>query len=488
MNVRLGTLGVLSVAFLVSGCASSPSSAPSGPGGGGRVAPSGIQATGQLPEWVLALPEGTAPRDNASTRSASIALLQAGQSSNPEQAQARFVTALEAATTGIQADPENPQSYLQAGEALLGLGRLEEADARLKRAEELHPRYALEIMGIREDGWIEQYNKGIDAIDAEDLPAAIGYFELADLIYKGRPEAMLNLGVTYAQVGRFDDALRAYTSAIALITGPIAERQDAETQAAWAANLGFAQLNAAQLNLRSERYAEAIELYRAIIARDADNVEALSALAVALVASGQAEQAGSLFDDLLNRGGLDSSDYFTIAVGLYQSDQFVQSARAFKLAEELLPNHREIVFNRAQALYLAEDWTELLAATERLLELDTYNPMVYRFRAFGLLQTGASGPATEIDQKGQELPFTLENLSLQFAEGQYAVVGQMLNRSLQPGASVRFRFTYYTLSGQEAGTRDITLQAGPQGEAQIFQVGAPTTPGLFGYRYTRLDG
>lgn len=487
MNVRLGTLGVLSVAFFFTGCASAPSSSPTGQGGG-RIAPSGIQATGQLPEWVLSLPEGTPPRDNASTRAASIALLQATQSTNPEQRRTRYVAALEASITGIQADPENPQSYLQAGEALVGLGRLEEADERLSRAEAIYPRYALEIMGIREDGWIEAYNTGIEAIDAEDIPAAVLAFEQADLIYKGRPEAMLNLGVTYAQVGRFDDALRSYLAAVALITGPIAERQDAETRAAWVDNLSFAQLNAAQLHLRAERFNEAATIYRAIIAREPDNVEALSALAVALVSAGQAEQAGTLFDDLLGRGGLEASDYFTIAVGLYQSDQFAQSARAFKLAEDILPNHREIVFNRAQALYLSENWAELLAATERLLEIDAFNPMVYRFRAFGLLQTGESGAATAVDQQGQDLPFSLENLSLQFAENQYAVVGQMVNRTLQPGASVQFRFTYYTLTGEEAGSRDITIQAGPQGEAQIFQVDAPSTPGLFGYRYARIGG
>jgi tetratricopeptide (TPR) repeat protein len=484
MNVRLRALGVLSAALLVTGCASAPASTSSA--GGNRVAPA-VRPTGQLPEWVMALPEGTAPRENASTRTAALALLQAGQASNDDQRSARYFSALEAANAGIQADPENPLSYQQAGEALIGLERYQEADERLRRAEELNPRSVLEIMAIREEGWIEEYNKGIDAIDSEDLEAAARYFGLADLIYKGRPEAMLNLGVTYGQLGRFDDAIRSYLDAVALMSGPIAARQDEATREAWTANLTFAQQNAAQLHLRAERFAEAAELYRAVIAREPDNVDALSALAVALVSAGQSDQAGELFDNLLSRDGLDASDYFTIAVGLYQSEQFAQSARAFRLAENIIPNHREIVFNLAQALYLSENWTELLEVTERLLELDAYNSFVYRFRAFALLQTGASGPATELDQRGRDLPFTLENMSLQFAENQAAVVGQMANRSLQPGTAVRFRFTFYSLTGQQLGTQDTTIQAGPQGEAQIFQVNAPSAAGVFGYRYTRLD-
>jgi len=68
--------------------------------------------------------EGVTPRDNMFTRTAALALSQAMQNADPGERQSRYEEALQAAMDGIANDPNNPQSYRQAGEAFVGLNDL----------------------------------------------------------------------------------------------------------------------------------------------------------------------------------------------------------------------------------------------------------------------------------------------------------------------------------------------------------------------------
>ena len=124
MNARLGVLGGVAMAFLVGGCAGG--AAP------GAVAPPAV-ADEALPDWVLALPEGEVARDNDHTGTAALFL-----------AQGAYDQALESAQAGMQFDPMNPQSFLQAGQAYVGLGDLAAADEMFDQVEVLAPRSVLE--------------------------------------------------------------------------------------------------------------------------------------------------------------------------------------------------------------------------------------------------------------------------------------------------------------------------------------------------------
>jgi tetratricopeptide (TPR) repeat protein len=235
MRVRFGATAALAFALALGGCASA---------GNGPSVSTGFGAPEDLPDWVAELPEGTEPRDNDHTGQATLALLQGN-----------FEEALESARAGIEEDPENPQSYFQAGEALLGMGELEQAAEMLDRAEEIYPRYILETMGLREQAWIDEYNLAFEAIEAEDDAAAVRQFERAHSIYQNRPEAMLNLASIYAQEGQDDRAIDYFSQAIEVIEGPWTERVDDDTRENWMESLEVAQFNKAQLLLRTERYA-----------------------------------------------------------------------------------------------------------------------------------------------------------------------------------------------------------------------------------------
>ncbi|CAN5624305.1 hypothetical protein BH23GEM11_BH23GEM11_01010 [soil metagenome] len=478
MNFRFGAVAVLGAALLVGGCAS---------GGETRAPESSVLGAGaegdELPQWIADLPQGVEPRDNEHTNQAAIALLQASSSSSDEQAQTRFEDALRHAEAGISEDPENPQSYLQAGEALMGLDRVVDAAARFDRAEELHPPYIVETVGLREMAWIDAYNEGVERLEAEDVEGAIRSFELANDVYQFRPEAMLNLGSLYAQAGRYEESAEAFGQVLEVIDGPWYDRvDDEEVRASWQDMRAPAMQSRAQLLLRAERYNDAADAYAMLVEEDPENLEYLTAYASALVAGGRGEDAQDLFADLLAREGLDASDYFTIGVGLYQVEEFEGAEQAFRRAFEVVPNHRDAAFNFAQTLYINEDWAELAAVTEKLLEIDALNPLAYRFRANALLQLAREDEAMEVYTTGEDLPIGMDNVSIRPGGSDIVLAGQLSNHGAPGGTELRLRFTFYDVQGAEIGTRETTVRFEGEGEARPFEVEIPDGD-LFGYSY-----
>ena len=109
MKVRLGLVLAAATLMTGAGCAAG--------GGGASSAP----ATGPSLPGGQMLEEGVRPRDNSQTRAADLALTQAQSTTDEAVIQQRYTQALQSAMEGIAADPENPKSYFQAGQAYVGL-------------------------------------------------------------------------------------------------------------------------------------------------------------------------------------------------------------------------------------------------------------------------------------------------------------------------------------------------------------------------------
>lgn len=481
MSFRRATAGMLglAVALTLAACGAGAGTAPD------EIAPQGWDEE-DLPQWIRDLPEGTEPRDDESTQEAMLYLLQA-QGREGDEARDFYQRALSAADEAIQRDPENPQGYYLKAEAHVGLGNIEEAAENLDRAEEIYPRYILETEVIRELAWIDHYNDGIEALQDGDRDTAVREFELAHRIYQGRPDAMLQLAALYAERDRNDEAIELYGQVIELIQGPRAEELDDELRPVWDESLQIAMFNKAQLLFEAERFLEAAEVYEMVLEEDPEDLMALSNMAISLAAAGEGERALAVYDDLMARPDLDARDYFLIGIGLYQVDEFAQAARAFGLTLDIVPGHRDALFNRVQSLFLAEEWDELVQAGERLLELDTHNRAAHQFLAQGMVRLGQEHEAVQIMERMEALPFDVDQLQLERMPNGVAILGHVVNRDMPAGSTVRLRIIVYNVDGQEAGSTEVTANLGEPETAAPFQADFRTDEDILGFRYEVID-
>ncbi len=452
----IGLSLAVGAALTLSGCASG-----GGGGGGGE--------------------EGNPPRENDDTRSAELFLTQAETLGDPS----RFQEALNAALVAILGDSTNSLGYFQAGRAQVGLGDYVAADTLFETALELYPGYEQDIRIERESAWIELFNAAIGPLDANENEEGIRILEAAEVMFPvQRPEALINLAVTYNKIGRVDDAIDAFGTALSVIRGPRMAEADSATAASWAESEMNVSFNRAMLLGQQERYDEAIGEYENFLEGNPGDVSALSSLASVLSEAGMPDSAQAIYDNLLSGEELGMRELFNIGVGLYGAEVFDRAAEAFRQVAEVAPENRDALFNLAQSHYEAGNWDDLIPIARQLLELDGYNPDSYTILAQGLVETDQSQEAVEILQRREGLAFRLEQSTLTpRAAGGGSVSGQLVNTTLESGTVVTIRVHFNGDDGAEIGATDIRVTAPAQGSAELFRADFTSDESVLGYYY-----
>jgi tetratricopeptide (TPR) repeat protein len=386
-------------------------------------------------------------------------------------------------------DSTNALGYFQAGRAQIGLADYVAADSLFEVALELYPDYDQDIRVQRESTWIELFNQAIGPLDAGDSAEGARLLAAAEVMFAAqRPEALINLGVTYNNLGRTQDAIDAYGAALDIIRGPRMEEVDSATAVDWASRELSVTFNRAQLLSEAERYDEAAAEYERFLESNPGDVGALSSLAAVLSRAGMPDSAQAIYDNLLAGTGLGMREYFNIGVGLYSANVYGRAAEAFRQVAEVAPENRDALFNLAQSLVDAENWEELIPVARDLLELDGHNPDSYTILAQGLVATDETQEAVQVLEAREAMPFNLEQSTLEpQARGGASLVGTLVNNTLDAGATVTIRVHFNGEDGAEVGASDIRVTAPAQGGAEPFRATLDSDESVMGYYFEVLS-
>jgi tetratricopeptide (TPR) repeat protein len=473
MKVRLGLVLAATALFAGAGCAA-------GGGGGGNSAPSGPT----LPGGVV-LEEGVSPRDNSHTRSADLNLTRAQSTTDEVEAQQYYQDAMQAVTDGITADPGNPKSFFQGGQAAVGLGDYFAADSLFDKAEELHPRYVLQTEGYREQGWIKAYNDAIEPMNSGELEESAALFDAATTLYDGRPEALLQLGSIYGRLERGDEAVAAFQQARTILTeNREVQMADSASAEIWQQHWDIAATGLGQTLTFAERYDEAAELYTELLAEDPDNVETLGSLASVLSQLGQPDSVQALYNQVLAQDDLSERELFNAGVGLYEIENYEQAAIAFGRAADMNPFNRDAKLNLAQTLSIGEEFEALIPAARDLLEVDPRNPQAWIFLTRAYSEMDQTDQANAVFNEYQAFGYEVTDLALMpDPNGGARIRGMVKNTTLEPGTAITLRFHFGGVDGQEVGTLDIQIQAPEAEMSEFFQGDFVSSEMVTGYLY-----
>jgi tetratricopeptide (TPR) repeat protein len=457
IRVRGGLVLAVAAGLALGGCAAGATA-----GGGPAISP----VTGE------AYAPGTPPRESRFTGAATLFL-----------AQEQYEQALAQAQQGIEAEPGNPRHFFLAGSAHAGLGNVDQALEMWRRAEEIYPAYELEIEPAREGAWAEAFNEGVRAYNAGDMAGAIAAWTRANRIYNARPEAFLNLAVIHTQQSEYDRAIEVYREGIASVERLPATRMLTEEEQEERAESRVTMVeNLAQLLTYTERHADAEQLYRQQLTRDPNNIQLQANLAAAIAQQGRQDEAAQIYTRLLGQPGLGSTDLFGIGVALFNAQDFTRAAEAFRRVTEAQPNSRDAWYNYANALYAGQQFQPLVAAAQRLVELDPLHENSALILAQAYRETNQSQLALQALQRNQQVPIHLEDLQLRPTEGRNVVRGRAVGNQAAPGTPVQIRFTFFA-DATQLGTQTVTVSAPAQGASANFEAVLENPRAATGYRY-----
>lgn len=468
MKIRYGLVLAMAIGFGLAGCAS---------GGGGGSTGGGLANIGGGSA-------GVNPRNTDNTRAAEDALEAAENANSEAEARSHYEQAASAAQAAITEDGQNPLAHRLAAMAALGLGNFESADAHFDHAEELRPLYEFDFIGIREAAWIDLYQEATPFVQAGDYEQAAEYFENANTIYDGRPEAMITLGQIYAQMREHDKAVENMDAAMAFMESDQVAQMDSATVAGWQEQMVDMPLLRAQVLADAGRFEEAVGTYRQMSAANPDDIELKRGLAAILQQMGNEAEATQIYDEMLTMPGLGPEDFFAIGVGFYQSSDYARAVRAFSGAAEASVNDRDAIEMWARSLQLDEMWADVAPVADRWIDLDPNSSNAYLIKAQAANQAEDAAATQEAIQTLDGLDVQVNDLQLRrFGNGGASVSGSLINKKLSPGASVSIRFTFYANDGSPIGSVTETMSTGEVDMAEVFQVQFDSAEFVGGYGY-----
>ena len=465
MKINFGLVVAVVLTFTMTGCAST----------GGAERMSGISGAGA----------GLSPRNTDDTRAAKDAIEAAEDSTVPSDAAQLYAQAKALAEIAIEADSLNPLAYRLAGVASIGTDEYTQAGVYLDKAIELRPLYEFDLVAVREQAWLDLYQEGTPYVQTGDYENAAQYFEWANDIYQGRPEANVILGQVYAQLRDHDAAIENLNTAIGFAGSETMLQADSATASSWKEQLEPLPLLRAQVFADAGRFEQAIGTYRQLSAADPTDVELKRGLAAILMEMGKEVEATAVYIDMLEMSGLDSETLFSIGVGFYQSSDYGRAADAFGKAATASVNDRDAIEMWARSLQLDSAYSAIPAVAERWTELDPNGQNAWLILAQAANQNGDTKTTQEVISVIESLSFTVSDLQLRrIGNGGAEVRGSLVNKNLEEGDVINLRFIFYAGDGTPIGSVVETMTAEQIDVTQVFNLQFDSAEQVGGYGYT----
>lgn len=441
------------------------------------------------------LAQGAKEKDIKQTKEAKKLLEKATAAGTPEAAAPFYQAALDSAKSAIALDDNNPLPHRQAGEALLGLGRVKEAASELDKAETLRPIYTLQTGGLREKAWIDQYQLAQPMLSGGNYDSAAVILESANAIYRERPEIMIVLGQIYAQGKDPMKSIPYLQAADSLIKSRIAE-VDSSMAKSWKEQQADLPVTMAQAYITAKEYDKASATLRGLVEANPSNLMYARSLANVYGQSNKPDSAAAVYVRLLGRSDLTPNDLFQVGIGLYSIDKFQDAAQAFRKETQVASKDRDAFEMWARSLQLAQNrdstlatpanLTELQTAAEGWVALDPSSRVGMLILAQTTNKQKNEARTNELVQKMDALPVGLTNLQLRrnSTGGGASLSGEIENYKATQGNPVTLDFTFFDRAGNALGTQTTRVPAAAKDGKIPFNVDFKSDKEVDGYTYT----
>lgn len=281
----------------------------------------------------------------------------------------------------ITENPENPEARYFGAWCLAEVGQYEKAWESFKwlidrkndkdKKIQKHAKWAQERVQAY---FARHFNKGVEYLNANDLPSAKDEFESASQINPTKPEAYLNLGYVEGQLGRSDEALRAFKRAIEIAPDNATAYEYYSVALGKKRDTLLAQANPDSAAV-AEVSAELRKTLERVVAQTPDNDAALIQLGDLELAVGNEEAGIALVEKAIAISPENVVKLYNIAVGFYQRNEYEKAASTFALVAQHVDDPeddlwRDAQYNRTLALKEANKPQEALAVALELLAAD----------------------------------------------------------------------------------------------------------------------
>lgn len=374
---------------------------------------------------------------------------------------------------------------------------LASADSAFTYVETTAPQCKDSTTLYRKQPWVRLVNRANEAANANQLDSAEILARRSLLIYRS-PFGYNTLALVAQNRNQTDSAVHYFNLTVASAQGDtsatvVKMRRDAMYAVAVLRTNAVATVPEAQ---RPAEYAKVATLWRAVIADNPDNVNAKSALASALAATGDTQAIAGLYAEMLaNPAKYQDWQLFEAGVGAARAKQPADAIKLFEAGLAQNPYFRDGLFNVATTYAQLKDGDRTIAAARRLIAVDPSNPNNYRLLARGhqlRLEGLTDAKAKKVVQDSllaalqlsQSMPVRVSFTQFDHVGAKHTLTGMVENLGTAAG-SYELKMEFLDKAGAVVASQTATVGPVAPKTGKPFTIEV-SQAGVVAYRYAAL--
>ncbi|AMW04894.1 FxLYD domain-containing protein [Gemmatimonas phototrophica] len=385
---------------------------------------------------------------------------------------------------GYTTNPKGSQNLLLA------------VDSAASALEKIAPQCAEAIKGYRQQFYGDVYNKAVASLQANQDDSAATYANLALMVSPADPRPWNVLSSVYGKQNKVDSATMAMERILAL-AGSDTLYKRIKQQSRY--NLAVINLTKAESGAGASKDADiskARGLLEEYLKESPGEPNAAQALARALRLSGDTAAVANLFGDILSTPDKFTADQlFEAGSNAAASGRDEDAVKLFEAGFKKNPNHRNALYNYANALFSMKEAAKMGPAVQRLMTIDPNFERGWRLVAgYWQLRSRAETDAAKrkpfqdstlyyLDKQSKVNP-KVDIVASGAGRTGYQIQGSVSNGGTAAG-SWTIKFEILDEAGAVVATREVAVGPIEAGSAMTFSVTVEAPKGV-AFRYAPI--
>ena len=268
--------------------------------------------------------------------------------------------------------------YYEVGQCYQQTGDYKLMSENFDKSLSIDDKYYNKIFEIRDELYRRFFNEGVEPFNKGDYQSSSEKFSLVIIIDPENMAAYKQRGLSYLQLGKYEEALVDFRRVIELEGLLEVKGKDADLRK-----------NIANIYYKLGRLDDAMIAYEEALALDPNDTHIISRLAMMYQEKGNSKEAIEMYDRAIAANPEKTDLWFNRGILYFNMENYEEAVKSFNKVVELNPKDAESLMNLVNSLWMAGLFGQAIPYLEKAIAIDPENVQAWQFLSAACIKESA---------------------------------------------------------------------------------------------------